>query len=297
MTIRRLPGWEWIPGNDAGTWSNGAVRPKLVLHTTEGRSMDSALWAYRANNSWPHATVDPKTRRRVQHLPVYRPARSLANRRGGVETNRAPTVVQVEIMGFSRETHNWPDEDLEWLGREVVGPLCRAGGVPIQTTLEFYGAGAGWVLASANARQRLSSEAWLNYTGVLGHQHAPENDHWDPGALNIGRVLAAARGSSQETGPDVPVVLPPARVEDDMKILVRREKRAYWGAPAGKVWVIDPSARTKWWILRPLLDEFCVLGLVEGAPKEKGWNPPEWDSVMLSQFHTISTPPRSSDGR
>jgi hypothetical protein len=45
-----------------------------------------------------------------------------------------------------------------------------------------------------DAPQRLSPAAWDAYSGVLGHQHAPDNSHGDPGAIDINRILSAARG-------------------------------------------------------------------------------------------------------
>lgn len=193
-----LPGWEVIEGNDAGAWSTGSRHPKLVLHTTEGTSIDGALAAYRAHNSWPHCTVDYRTKRRVQHVPLNRPARALRNRSGGVETGRAPIVIQVEIMGFASKSHLWSAAENDWLGASVVAPLCEAAGIPKRTSVDFHGEHAGWTLATESARQRLSGPAWLAYEGVLGHQHAPENGHWDPGALNIDRVLAAANHDTSE---------------------------------------------------------------------------------------------------
>lgn len=197
-----MEGWEQVRGESAGTWATGPRHPKLVLHTIEGRNADSALNAYKANRSWPHATVDPVRRRRIQHVPLNQPARALRNAKGGVETGRASIVIQVEIVGFAGESHTWARDDLDWLGSAVVGPLCRMAGIPIRTSVDFHGEGAGWVLASTSARQRLSGPAWLAYEGVLGHQHVPENTHWDPGALDIDRVLAAASGAAPAPPPE-----------------------------------------------------------------------------------------------
>jgi hypothetical protein len=41
--------------------------------------------------------------------------------------------------------------------------------------------------------KRLSGQQWLDFSGWLGHQHAPENDHWDPGAIDITDLLNRAR--------------------------------------------------------------------------------------------------------
>jgi hypothetical protein len=186
-----LPGVERITGNTGGTMTGDGSR-KLLLHSTEGSSIAGAVGAYRTNNSWPTLTVDCPARAIVQHLPFDAAARALRNKAGGVQTNREGTIlVQIELVGFAGTPLSIGNpDDLVWLGRQVVAPICRATGVPPVSTVRWaaypgsYGTGAS---------QRLSAVAWDAYNGVLGHQHAPENDHGDPGALNVGAILAAAR--------------------------------------------------------------------------------------------------------
>jgi len=201
-----LDGWEQVEGNDSGSWASGPTRPKLLLHTTEGSSIAGAVGAYKANNSWPHVTVDPIRKTRVQHVPLTKPARALRNSATPGETNRAPIVIQVEIVGRAAESHDWSEAALVWLGREVVGPLCTAASIPLVAPREFLGTKAGHTLASVTAKQRLTAAQWRDLSGIFGHQHAPENTHWDPGALNIGRIIQAAKGygplyPSTPTGP------------------------------------------------------------------------------------------------
>lgn len=183
---------ERVGGNNAGSMIGGGSR-KLLLHTTEGSSIAGATGAYHANNSWPHLTVDCRKRRAVQHLPLNVAARSLKNLAGGEETNRDGAVlVQIEIVGFagSPESIGSPG-DLEWFGREVVAPIARLTGIPLTSTVRWvpYPASFG-----RGAAQRLHGDAWDRYSGVCGHQHADENDHGDPGAIDINRILSAARG-------------------------------------------------------------------------------------------------------
>lgn len=184
--------WEQTPGNDAGSM-NGDGSRKLLLHTTEGGTVEGAIGAYRKNNSWPHLTVDCKRRRVVQHLPLTVAARSLRNTPGGADqTNRDGTIlVQIEIIGSAVGPDIGDRDDLEWFGREVVGPICERHIIPLT-------AGVRWVSYPASfgtgAAQRLTPAAWDAYSGVLGHQHAPDNDHGDPGAIDIELILSAARG-------------------------------------------------------------------------------------------------------
>ncbi len=188
-----LPGWERIEGESSGSWAgDDELAEKGVAHTTEGGSIEGAVRAYRTNRSWPHITADRRTRRVVQHLPLNKPARALKNRPGGAETNREPKVIQIELVGFAAESHLWSEDDLKWLGQVVFGPVSRMAGIPLTTSVVFFGQGAGWILATPTARQRLSAAAWDKYRGWLGHQHVPENDHWDPGALNMSAILKYA---------------------------------------------------------------------------------------------------------
>lgn len=169
-----LPGIERVPGNHAGTFVPSP--PKLVWHTTEGSSIEGAIGAYRQHHSWPHFTLDPKHGRLVQHLPMNRAGRALEHRRGTVETNRAH-VIQVELVGFAKESAGWSSERYEQIAR-LARQVEAAVGVPRRAFATFTVSG-----------QRLSDSAWLHSAGHCGHQHVPHNNHTDPGALRIDLVL------------------------------------------------------------------------------------------------------------
>lgn len=197
--IEWLPGFERVNGTGSGHWaSDNEDAPKIVLHTTEGPTVDGAISALRAKSAWSHFIVDPKTKRKVQAVSLAEASKSLRNRPGGVETNREARVYQIEIVGFAAKTQDLTAEELKWLGEEVVGPLAMATGTPLVAPVPFYGADCGWTLASVNAKQRLSPSDWDKAKGVFAHQHVPENDHWDAGKLNINAVLAAAKGVGLE---------------------------------------------------------------------------------------------------
>src|SRR5690606_7154910 len=175
-----LPNAERIPGESAGAM-NGDGSYKILLHSTEGASIEGAVSAYRQHRSWPTLTVDCPRRRVVEHLPLNVAARALRNDPGGAdETNRDGTIhVQIELVGFAeRPASIGGPDDLEWLGREVIGPIARLTGVPLRSTVDWVAYPASY---GKRAAQRLSPTAWDAYSGVLGHQHAPDNDHGDPG--------------------------------------------------------------------------------------------------------------------
>jgi hypothetical protein len=181
-----------IQGNSAGPM-NGDGSRKALLHSTEGSSIEGAVSAYRQHNSWPTKTVDLKRRIVAQHLDLNVAARSLQNLPGGADaTNKdGDVLIQYELVGSAKDPASIGSRaDWEWFGREVLGPDCRRMGIPLVSTVCWVAYPASF----GNAPQRLSPAAWDAYSGVLGHQHAPDNVHGDPGAIDIKTILSAARG-------------------------------------------------------------------------------------------------------
>jgi N-acetyl-anhydromuramyl-L-alanine amidase AmpD len=159
-----------VPYRDAGAYVEAA--PKLVWHTTETKRLP----AY--DGSAPHLTLDPAAGTLWQHIPLDHAARALEHRAGTVETNRAGCV-QVELIGFARDTPSWPRADYDRIAE--LGRWIEANhGVPRRSTVTF-----------ATTPHRLGDQAWLRYAGHLGHEHVPAqpDNHWDPGALRIDLVL------------------------------------------------------------------------------------------------------------
>lgn len=164
---------------------------KLLIHTTEGSSVAGAIGAYRSHGAWPHFTVDPRTKEKVQHYSMDVAARALKNLPGGVETNNK-NVIQVEVVGRAAESRNWPKSYNEWLAKEVFEPIMKAKGISTRHP-RFYDGQDGFTLATPYARQRMSYNDWNNFNGIVGHQHVPENDHWDPGAIRINEIIGFLR--------------------------------------------------------------------------------------------------------
>lgn len=204
-----LPGFtrdESIQGAGGGTYT-GTYPWRFVLHTTEG-SWDSAMSVFRSRMVAPHLMYDPATRRKAQFIDLDRSAYAL--RHQGPETNRAHCI-QVELIGFADRP--FTGELADRIGIDLVAPVLAA--KPITTAHPtFYGPGCGWTLASSSARQRMSSAAWTSFNGICGHQHVPGNEHWDPGAIDIDRIIrAAGQGEDDVT------------VEELKKELVNQDKR------------------------------------------------------------------------
>lgn len=219
----------WIPGVDrdeniyglgGGSFAGGPA--KIVLHTTEG-GWDSALSVFRSRMTAPHMMAAPPSHpdgpRRVQFVSLDRSAYALRNDAGGVETNR-DHALQVEIVWWAARARELTAEDLDWLGTQVVAPLVEHAGEPIRLEAPtFYGPDPGWTLATETARQRMGPTAWDTFNGVCGHQHVPENEHWDPGAIDIARILAAAGGTDHQ----------PTIQEDDMILQLEGEPALFIG--------------------------------------------------------------------
>lgn len=150
------------------SWTAG--RPKLCWHTTEGFSLP----AY--SGSHPHFTLNPKTGTLWQHVPIRGGAYALQNLSGGVETNRAH-VIQVELIGFARETGSWSDAEYANIAK-LARWIEKHAGVPRSCGVVFRN----------DSTHKVAD--WTNYSGHLGHQHVPENSHYDPGAgFKIGKVI------------------------------------------------------------------------------------------------------------
>ncbi len=171
---RFLPNAERIDGNSGGSFITSPA--KLVWHTTEGSTIESAVGAYRDKNAWPHFTLNPKTGRLVQHVPMDVAARALEHRSATVDTNRAHAI-QVELVGNAEHSPDWTGEDYARIAR-LARQIEAATGVPRKAFAKFTASG-----------ERLSSTAWLNGSGHCGHQHVPGNSHTDPGAMRIDLVL------------------------------------------------------------------------------------------------------------
>jgi hypothetical protein len=172
-----------------------------LLHTTEG----TRLPAY--NGIQPHFTIGRDGAdapvRLWQHLPITVAARSLYNASGGEQTNRHG-VIQIEIIGSAAHMAQLATADPELftaLGQWMRWVEATAGVAQVANS-PFDGESA----YGLNGTTRLSAGEWSTSTGWVGHQHVPENEHWDPGRIDIAALLAvpalATGGGTAMPGPD-----------------------------------------------------------------------------------------------
>lgn len=176
----RYPGTTWPDGPDV-----------ILLHSTETTGLPG--YSYGANA--PNATFDIKRRKTWQHFSCNRSSRALVDKPGGAVTNRS-RVFQVELVAYSDPgvarsigrsdlwVGNLTDDDLRWIAAQLA-PLVKAYGIPFNLTPRFtrnprYG---------VNAAQRMTASEWAKFSGWTYHAAAPENSHWDTGALDIPRIM------------------------------------------------------------------------------------------------------------
>lgn len=202
-----LPGYEHDVERGAGLAVTPG-NPHVVLHTTESPrgSYNAIRNLWRGPGNWgrglPHFLADGP--RYVQLLPLNVGAYTLENKAGGADTNRSGPVIQVEICGYAQDDFN--DVEIDALAKWLAD-LVKAG-IPLDLGQHphFYGSNEGIILARPDAPQRMSGAEYENFSGFCGHQHAPENAHWDPGRLDADRVERQARaylgGASDESEDD-----------------------------------------------------------------------------------------------
>lgn len=149
---------------------------KIIWHTTEGSGFDGADSTLRTNGDEPHFLLDTHTGKCIQYIGLSQFGKALRHPGGTPETNRAGCI-QVELVGFARETPKWTTAQL----KKVAALAClieHRVNVPRHARGKF-----------APGAARLSARVFPDAAGHLGHMHVPNNDHVDPGALNIEKVF------------------------------------------------------------------------------------------------------------
>ena len=171
---------------DAGPFTCG--KPKLIWHTTESpwERVDQMFDVLRDKDAAPHVVIGGRPGLKhpvvIQCIPFARSARALQHPSGTPETNRA-RAIQVEICGFAAESPRWSDD--------IYAALANLA-VLIEHRVQIRRA-SHHAFRSPGAAQRLSPERFVSCASQhLGHQHVPNNDHGDPGALDIKRLFAFA---------------------------------------------------------------------------------------------------------
>ena len=163
---------------DAGSF---VARPyRGLLHTTEGSTYAGARSAYAASGNMPHFTIGAEGC--WQHCQLDHASRALVNAPGGVETNRL-SCIQIEVIGFAAKPA-WPDSLITAVKNLMIWIEQQTGIKPWSPPFEAYPASYGFLNSV-----RMTADNWVKFDGWCGHQHCPENDHGDPGAIPIQQLL------------------------------------------------------------------------------------------------------------
>lgn len=167
-----MPGAEHHPRSSSGPYVAGYA-PKGLLHKTEGTGDPTSTLD--ANGDHPHATI-MRDGHVIQYIPLNLAAKALVHSRNP-ETNRA-SCVQVEIVGLEDGAAAWPPGQLVGL-RNWMRFVEQNFGVERTSHVRWGNHG----------EFRLGDGAWTRIGGWVGHQHCPENDHLDPGGIDIQTLL------------------------------------------------------------------------------------------------------------
>jgi len=156
---------------------------KLLLHSTEG----SGWPGYDGGAKAPNMTGMPNVAaRRIdwrQHWPVNQSSRALL----------IGTCVPGGPGMFWPDAPDWALQGIA----DLYAWLHDEWDIPIVSTVSWR----AW--NAPGDGQRLSNEAYNAYRGLLAHEHAPQNDHRDIGALDADRLIHLAAGGTNmsETNP------------------------------------------------------------------------------------------------
>lgn len=152
----------------------GAAK-KITLHTTE--TTNKPNWEAQQSGI-PHFTIDLQLGSCWQHLPLDMAAYTM---NGGDHSPNSDSGVniQIEIIGHAQDSPSLDDYEYDTLRAllEWIGTSC---GVPM--TIPFFFEPNSSVL-------RRDWATWEAVSGIVGHQHAPYNDHWDPGNLDEDKLV------------------------------------------------------------------------------------------------------------
>jgi hypothetical protein len=156
-----------------------------VIHTIEG-SLDSGLGVFRQHFA-PHFTLDGE--RVIQLVPLGTMAAALENRPGGVETNSI-TRAQIEVAGKSSQNPWCCDAATTELLADLMATLAGTAEIPLERPYPDAMPALPWATVDFVRRH---DGKWGHVAGWFGHIEVPENEHWDPGALEWAKVLTRAQ--------------------------------------------------------------------------------------------------------
>lgn len=178
-------------------WENSFARAtfskieKILLHTTETTGWPS----YASGSMAPTLTYHPRLGQWRQHNYLNTSARALVDPTTTPVRENRDNVIQIEIIAYADEAlaatvgglpvSKMTDAQLQGLADFINFVRAEWGGPPLVSAQFPYP-------KSRDASLRMSSSQYDAFQGILGHLHASGNEHWDPGALNVPRLMELA---------------------------------------------------------------------------------------------------------
>jgi hypothetical protein len=166
---------------------------KMVLHTTESPRewIDGAIAQFTSGRGTPHLSIGWRKGFKfpvvAQFLPFDQYAKTLEHPGGTPETNRA-NAIQIEICGRASESRSWDDNWYRALAN-VLLLAQRSVGYPISRPRPFL------------VPVRYKGPGWVKAKGIVGHCHAANNRHTDPGKIKAGKLIRYMKAGPQKLAP------------------------------------------------------------------------------------------------
>lgn len=188
---------------------------RIVIHTTE----TARLPGYSEGRSAPHFTIGvgdagslpketPGKVRIWQHVSLDRTASALRHPPGTPETNHMGAhCVQIECITYigDQEQHGIVGNKGKFpaaLNRALAGlvnEIAKAlGDINVNIHPNSWSASGSY---GEDAKQRMTDAEWEHFNGICGHEHVPNNTHWDPGEFDI-TSFTAMLDSADGIAPD-----------------------------------------------------------------------------------------------
>lgn len=174
-----------------------------VLHTTESSRFVPAKGSYFGHQNYPHFTVANQDGvfKCWQHISIRQAAKALSNDAGGVQTNREG-VIQIEVVG--KASSPFTKDPVLVAGLSALMRWIESQtSIPRKCGVKFWAGKYG-----EQVPERMLFDAWRKYAGWCGHQHVPENEHYDPGAIDITKLLGSTAAPVIVTPTPAPVPTP-----------------------------------------------------------------------------------------
>ena len=295
----------WVPGAErvanpksaGGTYLDAPWR--FVFHTIEGEPSAAEFRTLAATHTNPpHLWAMPSADLLLQSIPLDRSAYALA-RPGSIQTNRLHAV-QVECWGYAAKMGSAGADTIAWLADRLLAPV--AGMVPINLD-RVSPTGPGEPCFGKNSPCRMTAEEWQAFDGVTGHRNVPDNEHWDPGQLDLAAIAARAKITAgkvsyirreQYADHDGPGF--EAERDDETPWSQARWSQARWSqapshGPSPEVpWSHGPSSEVPWsegpWSERPWSDAQAS----EAQSSEARWSEAQWSEVPWSHGPSLEVP-------